>query len=452
MSTTNQFRLSSINDVAKKHNLTTDEVALILADAFKKVFLKEFPNNQIQVEINLRNGSINMWRYIKVVSDEFFYGEGDEDDETLIPLSQAQKISENALIKLKLNNYIRTKIDIDDFEKKSVRAILSIFNQLIIETVNKKISNKWIKYKNTVIYGKVEKIDQVKNGDMKGAVVILTNDDNETTQAYITKYEMIQTTDRFNNRIYETLNPGNTYLFYIKEVHEFSAGWPVNLTRTHFEIVKYLMKQNISEIADGTVEIKNIARIAGAKTKVLITSNDKTIDPIGACVGPRGQRLKAISNQILDEKIDIIEWDPDPIKTIVNAVIPGKVLGYSVVGEKDIILVTNEESYLAIIGKKGINIKLISMLSGWNIDVKTINQVRDERIKFEPVDDYATSGKTRVSDKIYQKHKINYQTFIKELTSDHENENYSKKIKNKQKNVIYSDELGDDFDDDNYLD
>ncbi|WP_391591827.1 Transcription termination protein NusA [[Mycoplasma] cavipharyngis] len=415
MNNTQNPLITHIYAVATKNNLKVEKVAHILADSFKQVYLKEFPSNHIQVEVNLNIGQITMWRYLKIVSDQFYFNEGDEDDETLIPWSKAEKIAQRNKITIQLNDFLRERVDIDQFDKKFVRSILSIFNQLIIETVNRMTCDKWIKYKNQVIWGKVEKIDIVNNKDLRGAVVVLHNDEGETTQAYITKHEMIQTTDRFGNKIIEKLEPNQTYLFYIKDVHEYTSGWPVNLTRTSPEIVRKLMTDNISEISDGTVEIKAIARIAGQKSKVAVWSNTQSVDPVGACIGPGGKKIKQISNQLLNEKIDVIEWSDDPIKLAVNCAIPGKILGYSMLDNKDIIFITDPASYLSLIGKKGTNIKLISSLTGWNIDVKTVVEAREEDIDYQLVDENLYSSYTSLSERIFHKHQQGYSQLLDEF-------------------------------------
>ncbi|MDQ0513664.1 N utilization substance protein A [Mycoplasmoides fastidiosum] len=438
--------ITYIEEVAQKNNLEIEKVAHILADSFKKVYLKEFSSNQIQVEINLQSGQINMWRYVKVVTDDFFYNDGDEDDETLIPLSKAQALAKKKKTKIQLNDFIRERIDLESFDKKFVRSILSIFNQLIVETVNKNVCEKWIKYKGQVMWGRVEKLDEINNKDFKGAVILLENPEGESTQAYITRYDMIQTSDRSGNRIVENLNPGSTYLFYIKDVHEFSSGWPVNLTRTSPEIVKYLMAQNISEISEGIVEIRGIARLAGIKTKIAVYSNDEVIDPVGSCIGPNGRKIKTISNQLLNEKIDILEWNADPIKLIVQAVTPGKILGYQILDEKEIILITDEENYLVVIGKKGANIKLVSILTGWNIEVKTVAAAREEKINYQTIDN-TTYERGNISDRIFQKHHVSYQDFIEELNDAETTE--TKRTKPRKQRHDYYEE---DAEEDDYFD
>lgn len=127
------------------------------------------------------------------------------------------------------------------------------------------------------------------------------------------------------------------------------------------------MKQQIPEIAEGIVEVVNVARIAGVKSKVFVRSKKNEVDPIGACLGPKIKRLKAISNLLVNEKIDIILYSDHEIKNIVNALIPGKIIGYEILDleKKYILLITdNHENFSAAIGRKGLNVKLASLLTG----------------------------------------------------------------------------------------
>lgn len=407
---TNNLLLKHVLEIAQKTNLDVKRVATILAEAFKKVYLREFVNNLIEVKVDLGSGKINMWRYLKVVEDDYFYnGPGDEDDETLIPFSEAEQIGHKLNLHIKIGDSIKKPININDFDAKTVRNILTIFSQMTSEAVNKQICEKWIGYKGVVLNGTVEKIDETNKHDIRGAVVVINNQEGETTKAYITKNEFVHFYDRFGNRYYENLTPGNTYLFYVKDVHELSSGWPINLSRTHQDIVKHYMQMQIPEIADGSVEVVAISRIAGIKTKVMVRSRHLDIDPIGACLGPKVKRLKAISNLLVNEKIDIIPHSDNEIKNIINALIPAKIIGYEVmdVDKKYVLLITeNHENFSAAIGRKGINVRLASMLTGWNIDIKEQSEAREEKIRWNSTEELGTNDTRSLYEKIYEHHKF----------------------------------------------
>lgn len=140
---TNNLLLEHVKAIADKNNLDLKKVALILAEAFKKVYLRDFANNLIEVKVDLVLGKINMWRYLKIVDDDYFYhGPGDEDDETLIPYSKALAIGQQLNLELKIGDSIKKPIDLGQFDSKTVRNIMTIFSQMITESVNKQICEK----------------------------------------------------------------------------------------------------------------------------------------------------------------------------------------------------------------------------------------------------------------------------------------------------------------------
>lgn len=413
--------LEHIKQIAEFYKLELDLVANIFAESLKKVYLKEFYNNKIGVNIDLENNNIKMWRYLEVVSDDYFNNEGDEDDETLIPHSQALQLAENRGFIINIGDHIKKTIDISEFDAKTVRNIILIYRQLINEAINKQTYRDWIEYKNTIVDGVVEKIDETNKGEFKGAVVALTNKNGQSVRAYIVKNEFSQFMGKNGERYYEKLLPGKSYCFYVKNVHELSSGWPINLTRNHEEIVKHYMRLEIPELQDGTLTIEKIARISGVKTKVLVRSHSITVDPVGACLGAKSKRLKAICDHLSNEKIDIIAWSNDEVKNIINSAIPGKVLGYQILDHenKEIVLIAEDyDAFSAIIGKRGINVKLISMLNGWNIDVKKQSDAIGEGIRFQFADELLADDNKSIIERIFDLHKINNENVLNQLEQD----------------------------------
>jgi N utilization substance protein A len=176
----------------------------------------------------------------------------------------------------------------------------------------------------------------------------------------------------------ETFRPTERIKLYILEVKDTPKGPKILVSRTHPELVKRLFESEVTEVKDGTVEIKSIAREAGSRTKIAVWSNDPDVDPVGACVGMNGARVNAIVEELRGEKIDIINWSDNPAILIENALSPAKVI--SVMADPDEktaqVVVPDYQLSLAI-GKEGQNARLAARLTGFKIDIKSETQARE---------------------------------------------------------------------------
>jgi N utilization substance protein A len=178
---------------------------------------------------------------------------------------------------------------------------------------------------------------------------------------------------------------------YVLEVNrsgrEMIRGPQVRVSRVHPGLVKRLFEMEVPEIAAGVVQVKSIAREAGSRTKMAVYSTDAVIDPVGACVGPRGNRVDKVVTELRNEKIDIIKWSPDPAEFIANALNPAHVLSVFVAEEEKACRVVVPDNQLSLaIGKEGQNARLAAKLTGWRIDIKSQSQAVE---MFEmPAEDY----------------------------------------------------------------
>ena len=177
--------------------------------------------------------------------------------------------------------------------------------------------------------------------------------------------------------------PGEDYNFnerlklYIVEVKNTSKGAQVVVSRTHPGLVKRLFELEVPEIYEGIVEIKSISREAGSRTKIAVYSKDEAIDPMGACVGPKGIRVQNIVSELNNEKIDIIKWSKLPEEYIANALSPAKVLDVTIDEENKSAKVIVDDNQLSLaIGKEGQNVRLAAKLTGWKIDIKNSSQAQ----------------------------------------------------------------------------
>lgn len=187
--------------------------------------------------------------------------------------------------------------------------------------------------------------------------------------AILTENEQVKT---------EVFRPTERIKLYILEVKDAPKGPKILVSRTHPELVKRLFEAEVTEVKDGTVEIKSIAREAGSRTKIAVWSNDPDVDPVGACVGMNGARVNAIVEELRGEKIDIINWSDNPALLIENALSPAKVI--SVMADPDektaMVIVPDYQLSLAI-GKEGQNARLAARLTGFKIDIKSETQARE---------------------------------------------------------------------------
>jgi N utilization substance protein A len=181
----------------------------------------------------------------------------------------------------------------------------------------------------------------------------------------------------------EHYRPGERLRFYIMAIQEETKIPGIILSRSHPNFVKKLFALEVPEIADGTIEIKAIAREPGSRTKVAVASNVDGVDPVGSCVGPRGTRVMSVSNELGQEKVDVVEWSDDPAKFISNALSPAKAKEVEVLPRREAKVYIPEDQLSLAIGKGGQNVRLAAKLTGWRIDVRS--QARPEEVQTEGV-------------------------------------------------------------------
>lgn len=177
----------------------------------------------------------------------------------------------------------------------------------------------------------------------------------------------------------EEFHPNDKIKCYVLEVRKTTKGPEIILSRTHPGLLKRLFELEVPEIYSGTVEIKSVVREAGSRSKIAVYAMDPKVDPVGACVGPKGQRVQNIVNELHDEKIDIVRWDEDPAVYIANALSPAKIISVSVWEEEksSYVIVPDYQLSLAI-GKAGQNARLAAKLTNWKIDIKSETQAKEE--------------------------------------------------------------------------
>ncbi|MBQ8199491.1 MAG: transcription termination/antitermination protein NusA [Lachnospiraceae bacterium] len=293
--------------------------------------------------------------YKVIAEKEVVAGEEEVEDACLqIALADALKYSKKA----KVGEMVQVKIESKEFGRIAAQNAKNVILQKIREEERSVIYNQYFEKEKDIMTGIVQRyIGKNISIDLGKAEALL----NENEQV---KTEHFKPTDRIK--------------VYILEVKNTTKGARILVSRTHPELVKRLFEAEVAEIADGTVEIKAIAREAGSRTKMAVWSDNPNVDPVGACVGMNGSRVNTIVDELRGEKIDIINWDENPGNLIQNALSPAKIVAvFADPDEKTAKVVVPDYQLSLAIGKEGQNARLAARLTGYKIDIKSETQAKD---------------------------------------------------------------------------
>ena len=283
-----------------------------------------------------------------------------ENPGTEISLEEARRLS----AKNELGGVVNLPVENVEFGRIAAGNGKQVIIQGLREAEHGMIYDEWGSKQHEILTGTVVRIDP-RNGN----VILKIGSGNESTEAVLTQNEQVSG---------ETLTEGQMVKVYLVEVRRTTRGPQVLISRTHPGLVKRLFEREAPEIYDGTVEIRSIAREAGNRTKMAVWSEDENIDPIGACVGPRGQRVNASVEELRGEKIDIIKYSEDPAEYIAAALAPADVLEVRLASEGKAcrVIVPDDQLSLAI-GKEGQNARLAARLTSYKIDIKPASHSED---------------------------------------------------------------------------
>lgn len=288
-----------------------------------------------------------------------------EDDVTEISLANARMIDSE----YNLGDVVNVEVKSKEFGRIATQNAKNVILQKIREEERKAIYSEYYSMEKDVVTGIVQRyVGKNISINLGKADAILT--ENEQV-----KGEVFKPTERIK--------------VYILEVKFTPKGPKIMVSRTHPELVKRLFESEVTEVKDGIVEIKSIAREAGSRTKIAVYSNDPDVDPVGACVGMNGARVNAIVSELRGEKIDIINWNENPAMLIENALSPAKVISVIADGEEKSAKVVVPDYQLSLaIGKEGQNARLAARLTGFKIDIKSETQARESGEFMDYENDY----------------------------------------------------------------
>ena len=339
----------AIEELEKEKGIPREYMYDKIRQAMLAAFRRDNPNCEDNVEIILDEDK----KRIEMVVNKTVV-ENVEDPDHEITLDAAKKVVKRA----KMGDTIAIPVETKKFGRIAAQAAKQVIIQGIREAERGIIYEEFTSKEHEILTGVVSHIEP-----RNGSVSIRISSNSEFTEAMLAPNERIRT---------EALREGDRIKVYVVEVRNSARGPQVLISRTHPGLVKRLFELEVPEIYDGTVEIKSIAREAGSRTKMAVLSNDPDVDPIGACVGPKGGRVASIVNELCGEKIDIIKYSEIPEEYIAASLSPSEVLSVTMLedGKSCRVVVPDNQLSLAI-GKEGQNARLAAKLTGYKIDIKS---------------------------------------------------------------------------------
>ena len=411
----------------------------IVLDALKEALEKSYKKNYagsesiIRVEINEKTGKIRLYEIKHVVDDV-----NDEDYE--LSLEEAQMINP----KYQLGDDVVTEVDPEVFGRLAAIQTKQLLKQKIREAEKETLYNEYVDKKDDIITGIVDRVED------RFAIINIGR-----TGALLPLNQQIP-----GEKIYE----GQHLKVYVSDVERNTKGTHIGVSRTEPGLVKRLFEMEVPEIYDGTVEIKSVSREAGDRSKIAVYTSNENIDPIGACVGPKGSRVRNVVNELNGEMIDIIEWNEDPVVFISHALSPSEVVCVEINEDAHTALVIVPDNQLSLaIGKKGQNARLAVRLTGWKIDIKSVSEANAEGIvygkdaQFEKEFEEEMTKEEIIEDSVQDVETIEEQ-FVEEVVEDVEEvieEDYEEtevEIQESNESDINEDQYHDenDYDEDDY--
>ncbi|MBG77794.1 MAG: transcription termination/antitermination protein NusA [Alphaproteobacteria bacterium] len=338
--------LQVADSVAREKNIDKDIVLSAMEEAIQKAGRSKYGHDHdIRAHIDRKSGEITLKRYREVVENDAEI----ENEVAQIPLDDAKKIKADVTV----GEFFIDELPPLDFGRIAAQTAKQVIMQKVREAERKRQYDEFKDRVGEIINGTVKRVEY-------GNVTV---DIQGRAEAMLRRDETLPR---------ENINVGDRIRSIIYEVREETRGPQIFLSRTHPEFMAKLFAQEVPEIYDGIIEIKNVARDPGSRAKIAVISNDGSIDPVGSCVGMRGSRVQAVVGELGGEKVDIIPWTEDVASFVINALQPAEVA--KVVLDEDQmrmdVVVPDEQLSLAI-GRRGQNVRLASMLTGWDIDIMT---------------------------------------------------------------------------------
>ncbi|ACX52758.1 NusA antitermination factor [Ammonifex degensii KC4] len=340
--------LQALRDLERERGLKTEVLLSVIEAALLSAYRRNFGTAQnARVEIDRTTGECRVLAQRTVVEEV-------KDPRTEISLAEAREIDP----RYQVGDVVEIEVTPRDFGRIAAQTAKQVVMQRIKEAERNMIYEAFAGREGDIVTGTVHRADKQN--------VYL---DLGKTEAILPAAEQIPG---------ERYRQGDRVRAYILEVRRTPKGPQIILSRTHPGFLRRLLELEVPELQEGTVELKNLVREPGSRSKVAVYSRDPHVDPVGACVGPRGSRIQAVVNELRGEKIDVVRWDPDPSRFIAEALSPAKVTAVEIWEEEKIARVIVPDNQLSLaIGKEGQNARLAAKLTGWKIDIKSESQMAE---------------------------------------------------------------------------
>lgn len=334
--------LDALTILEKEKGISKEIIIEAIEAALISAYKRNFNQAQnVRVDLNRETGTMKVFARKDVVDEVY-------DSRLEISIGEARQINPNYV----LNDVIEMEVTPKDFGRIAAQTAKQVVTQRVREAERGVIYTEFIDREEDIMTGIVQRIDSKFIYVSLGKIEAL-----------------LPVSEQMPN---ETYKPHDRIKVFITKVEKTTKGPQIFVSRTHPGLLKRLFEIEVPEIYDGTVEIKSVSREAGDRSKISVHSDNPEVDPVGSCVGPKGQRVQAIVNELKGEKIDIVRWSADPIEFVANALSPSKVVEV-LVNEADkatTVIVPDYQLSLAI-GKRGQNARLAAKLTGWKIDIKS---------------------------------------------------------------------------------
>lgn len=340
--------LSALKQIERERNIPMDMLLRAIEDALVAAYKRNFGQTQsVIIEIDRATGELHIWQRKLVVPEV-------EDPGLEMSLEEAQDFSPEADIGMEID----IEVPNDTFGRIAAQTAKQVIVQRIREAEREIVYGEYVKREGELISGTVQRYEHrqllVDLGRAEG---------------------VIPPNEQAHN---EWFKQGDRIRAFVMEVKTSARGPQVVLSRAQPGFLVELFKMEVPEIRQGIIQIKAVVREAGFRSKIAVKSLDNAVDPVGACVGPKGSRVQAVVDELKGEKIDVIPWSDDPITLVANSLQPARVLRVTLYEEERLAFVVVPDSQLSLaIGKEGQNARLAARLTGWKIDIKSESQARE---------------------------------------------------------------------------
>lgn len=349
----NEDIIKVLNEIEKEKGIAKDILVEAIESALTSAYKKNYGvKNDIEVNMCKDTGKIRVFSKKIIVK-------GVSNSVNEISIDELELSDKD---KYKIGDKILIEITPKEFGRIAAQTAKQVIVQKIREAERNVIYEKYIDKERDIVTGVIQRIEH------RNVIIDLGR-----TEALLLPNEQIKDEEYYK---------GKRMKVYIVEVRKTSKGPKIFTSRTHPELLKRLFELEVPEIHEGLVEIKNIVREAGKRSKVAVYSKDEKVDPVGACIGDRGSRIKSIMMELKDEKIDIVRWSDEEKSFIANSLSPAKVISVNLFEKEKIATVVVADQQLSLaIGREGQNARLAAKLTGWKIDIKSETQYKEENNK-----------------------------------------------------------------------